>query len=105
MDAMITLGDAGLIAIAIALLILISYCISLVRNLIPGVKTLNRILEDTEKITQAAAEGTEEARKVIANVGQSVSVISGALKGKEGFLEGLTSLFKSLASLIGLLKK
>ncbi len=103
MDATITLGDAGLIIIAIALIILICYCIFLVRNLIPAAKTLNRILEDTERITSAAADGVEDAQKVICHMNESVSVVSNALKGNEGFLQGLTSLFKAITSLVGLL--
>ncbi|MGI6733686.1 MAG: hypothetical protein ACOX4J_10050 [Anaerovoracaceae bacterium] len=103
MDATITLGDLGLIIIAIALIILICYCIFLVKNLIPAAKTLNRILEDTARITGAAADGAEGAKKMIDDMSESVSVVSDALKGNEGFFRGLTSLFKAITSLIGLL--
>jgi uncharacterized protein YoxC len=102
-DATITLGDLGLIVIAIALIVLICYCIFLVRNLIPAAKTLNRILEDTAKITGAAADSVEGAKEIIDNVGKSVSAVSGALKGKEGFIQGMASLVKAVTSLIGLL--
>lgn len=102
-DATITLGDLGLIIIAIALIILICYCIFLVKNLIPAAKTLNRILEDTARITGAAADGAEGAKKMIDDMSESVSVVSDALKGNEGFFRGLTSLFKAITSLIGLL--
>lgn len=102
-DATITLGDLGLIVIAIALIVLICYCIFLVRNLIPAAKTLNRILEDTAKITGTAADSVEGAKEIIDNVGKSVSAVSGALKGKEGFIQGMASLVKAVTSLIGLL--
>jgi uncharacterized protein YoxC len=104
MNTMITLGDACLVIIAIALTVLIFYCISLVRNLVPAVKTLNRILEDTERITTTAADGVDEARKAVCSVGQSVSLISDSIKGKEGTLAGMTSLVKAISSLVGLLK-
>lgn len=103
MDATITLGDLGLIVIAIALIVLICYCIFLVRNLIPAAKTLNRILEDTAKITGTAADSVEGAKEIIDNVGKSVSAVSGALKGKDGFIQGMASLVKAVTSLIGLL--
>ncbi len=46
MNTTITLGDAGLIIIGIGLVILIFYCIQLVKNLIPAVKIVNRIMEE-----------------------------------------------------------
>jgi len=104
MNATITLGDAVLIIIAIALVVLIFYSISLIRNLIPAVKTLNRILEDTERITSTAADGADEAKRVVGSVSESLKSISGAIKGNEGVLQGLASLLKAFSSLIGLFK-
>ena len=45
----------------------------------------------------------EGAKEIIDNVGKSVSAVSGALKGKEGFIQGMASLVKAVTSLIGLL--
>ena len=44
MDMTITLGDAGLILIGLAVLVLLVYSIVFVRNLIPVVKNMNKIL-------------------------------------------------------------
>lgn len=105
MDSTITLGDAGLIIIGLSLIIFIFYCISLVKNLIPATKTLNRILEDTERITAAAANGVEEAQKAVSDVSQSVAAITSSIKGREGFFQGVLSLFHSLSTLIGFIYK
>lgn len=105
MDTVITIGDAGLIVIGIALAILIVYCILLVRSLIPAVKTLNRVLEDTERITSAAADGVEEAQGAVVAVSKSISALSASFKGNEGFIQGLTSLFRAFTAFIGLFRK
>lgn len=104
MNTAITIGDAGLMIIGIALVVFIIYCIILVRNLIPAIKTLNRVLEDAERITGAAANGVEEAQKTIVNVSQSVAALSDSLKNNGGFVQGITSLIKAATSFIGTFK-
>lgn len=105
MNTTITLGDAGLIIIGIGLIILIFYCINLVRNLIPTIKILNKILEDTQEIVGVAAESVEEAHKILEDVTESVSTISSMMKGNQSVIQALTSLINALASLKGLLKR
>jgi uncharacterized protein YoxC len=104
MNNPITLADVGLILIGAALIVLIIYCIILVKNLVPAVKTLNRILENAESVTNIAAGGALEAQKIIADVSQSVSSVSASFKGKESFFQGVTSLVKAVTSFIGILK-
>lgn len=104
MDYALTLSDIGLIAIGLALLVLILYCIALVRNLIPAVKTLNSILEDVENISATAASGVTEAQKIVSDIGVSIAAVSGSLKGKDSALQNLTTLVKSVSSAIGLVR-
>ncbi len=105
MDTTITLGDAGLILMGIALVILLFYCIALVKNLIPAVKTLNKILEDTQIITGVVAESTESAQKMLADVSESVGTVTKAIKGNQNVIQALTSLVNALTALKNLLKK
>lgn len=105
MDSTITIGDAGLIIIGLSLIVLIFYCIFLVKNLIPAAKTLNRILEDTERITSTAADGVEVAQRTVSDISGSVAAITDSIKGHEGHLQGALSFVHSLSTLIGFLNK
>lgn len=104
MDTAITIGDAGLMIIGIALVVFIIYCILLVKNLIPAIKTLNRVLEDAERITGATVTSVEETQKTIANVSQSIAALADSLKNNGGFVQGVTSLIKAATSFIGTFK-
>lgn len=104
MNYTFTLSEAGLMAIGLALLVLLIYCIILIRNLIPAVKRLNHILEDVEEITDTTSSGIIEASKLVGEIGSSISAVSGTLKGENGTLQNLTTLVKSVSSAIGLFK-
>ncbi|MDD2484195.1 MAG: hypothetical protein PHQ50_04090 [Eubacteriales bacterium] len=105
MDTTITLGDAGLLLIGLAFVVLLFYSISLVKNLIPAVKTLNKILEDTQVITAIAAESTETAQRMLSDVSESVGTVTKAIKGNQNVIQALTSLVNAVTALKNLLKK
>jgi len=104
MNATITLGDAGLILIGLAVLVLLIYCIAFVKNLIPAVKNMNKILEDTKVITGIAAENAKEVDKIIGDLSSSVSSISDIIKGNQSVVAALTSLVNAIGSLKNLLQ-
>jgi hypothetical protein len=105
MDTTITLGDAGLILIGLAVLTLLIYCIVFVKNLIPAVKNMNKILEDTQVITGIAAEKSKEVDKMIGDLSSSVGSISDVIKGNQSVVAALTSLVNAIGSLKNLLEK
>jgi len=105
MDATIRLGDAGLILIGLALLILLIYCIVFVRNLIPVVKNLNKILEDSRVISGIAADNAKDLDKIIRELSSSVGSISDVIKGNQSVVSALTSLINAIGSLKNLLEK
>lgn len=105
MDTTITLGDAGLILIGLAVLILLIYCIAFVKNLIPAVKNMNKILEDTQVITGIAADKSKEADKLISDLSSSIGSISDIIKGNQSVVAALTSLVNAIGSLKNLLQK
>lgn len=105
MDTTITLGDAGLILIGLAVLTLLIYCIVFVKNLIPVVKNMNKILEDTEVITGIAAERSKDVDKIIGDVSTSVGSISDIIKGNQSVVAALTSLVNAIGSLKNLLDR
>lgn len=105
MNTTITLGEAGLILIGLAVLILLIYCIAFVKNLIPAVKNMNRILEDTQVITGIAADNAKEVDKIIGDFSSSVGSISDIIKGNQSVVAALTSLINAVGSLKNLLQK
>lgn len=105
MNTTITLSDAGLILIGLALIVLLFYSIVFVKNLIVTIKKLNKILDDTQVITAVAAESATSAQKVVADVAESVGTVSKAIKGNQSVIQALTSLVNAVTALKNLIKK
>lgn len=105
MNTTITIGDAGLMLIGIALLVLIVYCIVFVRNLIPVVKSANKILEDTQIISGIAAENAQNVNKIISDVSASLGSVSDIIKGNQSIVTALASIVNAIGSIKNLLKK
>lgn len=105
MNTTITLGDAGLILIGLAVLVLLLYCIVFVRNLIPVIKNVNKILEDSKVVSGIAADKAKEVDKVIDDLSSSVGSISNIIKGNQSVVAALTSLINAIGSLKNLLQK
>jgi uncharacterized protein YoxC len=105
MDTTISLGDAGLILIGLAVLVLLVYCIFFVRNLIPAVKNMSKILEDAQVISGIAANNAKEVDKIIVDLSSSVGSISDIIKGNQSVVAALTSLINAIGSLKNLLQR
>ncbi len=105
MDTTITLGEAGMLLIGLALLVLIVYCIILVKNLIPSVKSISKILKDTETISGVAAESTLEAQKIVSGLSSSLGSVSDIMKGNQSLIAAMTSIINAVGSLKNLFKK
>ena len=105
MDTAITIGDAGLILIGLAVLVLLIYCIIVVKNLIPVIKNVNKILEDSRVISGIAAENAKEVDKIIGDVSSSVGSISDIIKGNQSVIAALTNLVNAIGSLRNLLQR
>jgi len=105
MNTTITLGEAGTILIGLALLVLLIYCIIFVKNLIPAVKNMNKILEDAQVISGIAADNAKDIDNIIDEMSSSVSSISDVIKGNQSVIAALTSLVNAIGSLKNLLQK
>ena len=105
MNTTISLGDAGLILIGLAVLVLLIYCIVFVKNLIPAVKNMSKILEDTQVISGIAANNAKEVDKIIVDLSSSVGSISDIIKGNQSVVAALTSLINAIGSLKNLLHR
>lgn len=105
MNATITLGEAGSILIGLALFVLIVYLILMVKNLIPAIKSVSKILKDTEVISGVAADSTKEVEKIVVGLSSSVGTFTDAVKGNQSIISALTSVINAFASLKKLFKK
>jgi len=105
MNATITLGEAGSILIGLALFVLIVYLIIMVKNLIPTLKSISKIMKDTEVISGVAAESTKEVEKIVVGLSSSVGSFTDILKGNQSMVAALTSIVNALTSLKNLIKK
>ncbi|WP_324822573.1 hypothetical protein [Sinanaerobacter sp. ZZT-01] len=105
MNTTITLGDAGMILIGLGIILLLFYCILFVKNLIPSAKSLAKILQDIEVASGVAAEGAEEAKKMVSDVSTSISMVTDILKNNQSTVSAVTNLTNALASLKNLLIK
>ncbi len=105
MNTTITLGDAGLLLIGLAIFVLLIYCIIFVKNMIQAVKNINIILGDTQVISGIAADNAKEVDKIIGEVSSSVNSISDIIKGNQSVVAALTSLVNAIGSLKNLLQK
>ncbi len=105
MDITITLGDALRLLIYLGILIFLFYMISLIKNLLPSVKSLAKILKDFETVSAVSAEGAEGAKKVVENVSVATDQIAGVIKGNQSSLKAATNLINALTSLARLMKQ
>ena len=83
MEITLTLKDIAILAIAISVVVLIAYCISLVKNLIITVKRTNYILEDAMSISKIAADRTQEIDSKITSVAANFVKVVNLAKTKE----------------------
>jgi len=99
------LKDAGLILIGCGLIVLIAYCISFMKNLIVTVKHTNKILEDSQVISDIAAKRAQDVDKIIDDVAVSAEGISKVIKGNQSTVAALTAIINSLMSLRNLFQE
>jgi ABC-type transporter Mla subunit MlaD len=101
----ITLGDLAFILIGGALFILLVYCILLLKNLLPSVKVLSKILADVEVVTDVTASSTKEIQKAVVELSSSAGVFAKAIKDNQNVISALTSVVNALRSLQNLFSK
>ena len=107
MDTVITLDvkDAMYLLILIGLLVLLCFFIALVRNLIVSTKSINKILKDTEVITEIAARRATDTDKMLSEASESISTMYKSIKGNQSAVKALSVIINSLISLKNLMTK
>ncbi len=101
----ITLWEAGGILIGLAIFVLLVHCIVLVINVTRTLRSTNKILNDVEVISSAAARTTKEAEKAAGELSKSVSGLANAIKGNQSVIAAITAIINACISLRNLLAK
>ena len=104
MEMALSLKDMGLILIGIGLIVLIGYCILVLKNLVVTIKHTNQILADTEVISGIAADKAKEVDKIIGDVSESIGSVADIIKGNQNVVQALTAIVNSIASIKNLIK-
>lgn len=89
----------------IALIVLVIYLAVLAKHGVQTIKSLNRVLEDAEKISGIAAERAVQLDEVADEVQDAVTDVARAVKGKQNSIEVFTNLFKSFSSVASAVNK
>lgn len=105
MEVVLTLKDLGFILIVTCVVVLLIYCINLVRNLVTTIKYTNKILADTQVITDIAAERTKEVNESVGDLATAVGGIAEAIKGNQSIAAAFSNLVNSVTSLKNLIMK
>lgn len=105
MDMTLTLGDACLILIVFLLAIFLLYLISMAKNAIPSIKSLAKIMENVEVITEAAAKGSVEAEAVLADITEVTSSVVKSVKAQTGIIGQLTSVATAVNTIAGIFSR
>lgn len=105
MDMMISIKDVGLILIFLAIIALIIYLIVMLKSLTNTLKQTNQVLEDVKVVTEVAQRRTTQVDGAMDDLLGLVSGLSRSLKGEESKIQALSSIAKSAASLVNLIKK
>ena len=104
MDMMISIKDVGLLLIFIALIVLIIYLVMMVKKLTTTLEQTNSVLEDVKVMTDVAQKRTTQIDDAMDDVLGSVSSFSRSIKGEESTRQSISSIAKSAASFINIIK-
>jgi len=72
---------------------------------IPGIKDLNRTLENAAKLTDEAVEGVAQAKELVSTLQETAGNFCETAKGKAGSIKTAIEFAKGAAGLVNILKK
>lgn len=100
----IDVKDLLICLVLIALIVLLIILCVVAKNLITTVKELNRVLEDTEVVTNVVQERTTQLDGAVGDLGIAVADVTRAMEGNQSLIGALTNVGKATASVISYLK-
>ncbi|HIU26387.1 MAG TPA: hypothetical protein IAC50_07855 [Candidatus Copromorpha excrementigallinarum] len=105
MNVTIDVKILAFVLVAIALIVLIIYCVKLLKRLIVTVDHTNKILKDVEDITEIAAKRSRVVDGIVDNIAESVESISDAVKGNQNIFTAVSSVIKAAAAVKNAMSK
>ena len=103
MHNMITIGDAILLLIGICVILLLIYMIRAVKALIPGFKSLSKILEDTQNVTSLVSDAASGVEGTVLSLADSTEEMAEFVKNNQSTLKAVVSLVNAAVSIKKLL--
>ena len=99
MNNMITLGDAILLLIGVCVILLLIYMIRAVRALIPGFKSLSKILDDTQNVTGMVSDAAPGVEDSILSLSESTEEMADFIKNNQSTLKAIVNLINAVVSI------
>ncbi len=99
MEIVISLKELGLIILLIFLIVLVVYTIGVMRNLVVTIKKANKILEDTEVITEIAATRAKQADVAVGDLSEALGIVSSAVKGNQSTVMAFTNAVNAVTAI------
>lgn len=99
MNNMITLGDAILLLIGVCVILLLIYMIRAVRALIPGFKSLSKILDDTQNVTGMVSDAASGVEDSILSLSESTEEMADFIKNNQSTLKAIVNLINAVVSI------
>ncbi len=99
MNNMITIGDAVLLIIGICVILLLVYMIRAVRALIPGFKSLSKILDDTQNVTGLVSDAASGVEDAVLSLADSTEEMAEFVKDNQSSLKAVVSLVNAFVSI------
>ncbi len=105
MDVTITVGELLKFLLYGGLIALIIFALIMVKNLTVTIKSTNKVLEDTKKITEIAAKRTAEVDGLLDGAIISVSGLTKSLKDAGEIKKSVAGLAKACNSIVKIFNK
>lgn len=104
MTITLSLIDALLAVLILLAIVLLYQLIVFVAKLIPSVRSMAKIMEDTAHVTGAARTGAEDVQRLVSDLGGSFSDVVGTIHRNKSTLSAITNLTNALTNLANLAK-
>ena len=95
----------GIVLLILAAVVLLVFLTVMVANLTKTLKKLNGILDDASVVTGIVQEKAQGTKPVVDDLSSALVSFSRAAKGEESNIASLSSVAKSISSLIAIIKK
>lgn len=105
MQVTIDLKQLVIILVLIALFVLIIYAVKVLKNVSVTLGKVNDVLDDSRRVTSAAADSTEKVKTLVDDTSDTLNGIVDSVRGNSSFISTLSSLGAGAAALKNILEK